>query len=120
MKRRIYPFLILLFFIAGANTLQAQQNSGFVMDSLQHQLSLKKTAKDSLYLFQKLADTEDPVDDVDSFGNHDYIMHLLNLNKKLKLIDQLPYQFLQQAVLYNKSKQYKQEIATIQVAIHLF
>lgn len=120
MKKLIYSCLILFCCLAVTYTLQAQQRSQFIADSLKHQLSLQKTAKDSLYTLQKLADTEDPVDQVELFGKPDYITPLLELNKKLKLIDPLPYQLLRQAMLYNKAKQYRQEVTILQSAIHEF
>jgi two-component system NtrC family sensor kinase len=120
MKKLVYLYLILLCCLAETQTLQAQQSLSLITSSLKHRLSLQKTAKDSLFVMQKMADMIVPIDELSTFGEPDYVTPLLNLNKKLKLIEPAPYELLQQAIRFNKAKQYRQEITAIQSAIHEF
>ncbi len=122
MKRSITTFFVLCVFLAGINHAVAQQrNLYFDIDSLKHQLSLQKTAVDSFKIAQKLADAAFPLDNVDLFyENSHYVTKLLQLNKRLKLIDPYPYQLIQKAMVYQQQKQYLPELNTLKLAVNEF
>jgi two-component system NtrC family sensor kinase len=120
MKKLIYTLLLLPWFLISHYCAYGQQNRRFTIDSLKQVLSSQKTARDSLYVMQKLADEAWTVDDFMGFGPLDYATPLLKINRRLKLIDPAPYELIQQAMHYNKTKQYRQEITVLQLAIHQF
>ncbi len=122
MKGSTTTFFVLCFFLAGINQARAQQrNLYFNTDSLKHQLSLQKTAVDSFKIAQKLADAAFPLDNVDLFyANSHYVTNLLQLNKRLKLVDPYPYQLIQKAMACQQQKQYLPELNTLKLAVNEF
>src|SRR6202000_149301 len=111
MKKLLYPCLVLLFFVSGIKAIYAQAISvGF--DSLQNELAKQKTIPARMRVLQQLVDA-DP-----TFALHEpkYIVQLLELNKRAKLIDPYPYQLLQQALQYAQAGQTKQALTITETA----
>src|SRR5579863_4146171 len=108
MKKLI--FLLVLFSIAsraGAQLARVHLN----YDSVKRQLSLQKTTKDSIPVMQQLADVSFPLDDYSLLGSKpDYVTQLLELNKRVKIIDPHPYELVQQAARYVQDKKLAQAL----------
>jgi hypothetical protein len=103
------------------NLAHAQQRHEIILDSLKHQLPLKKTAKDSLYTLQQITDRLYEVDLITLDREFEgYFTKFMELNDRLKLTDPAPYVLLQKAREYNKNKQYREQLAVTKKAVSLF
>jgi len=107
-----------LFLVAGRSFAQ-NDFAHAAMDSLQKILYRQKSAKDSLFILQKMADFT-PIRHDETSGYPNHIKMLLDINKKLKLIDPAPYLLLQQGNAYLAKRQYAQSLRSFQAAVTLF
>ena len=110
--------LLILFLLAGRGFAQ-NDFAHAAMDSLQKVLAAQRTEKDSLITIQKLVDFT-PVRSDETGDYPDHIKMLLELNKKLKMIDPQPYQLIQQGNQYWNKKQYAEALGAFQSAITEF
>jgi signal transduction histidine kinase len=115
MRRLVYCFLFAFCCFVCNTKVQAQPiSAGY--DSLKRLLPLQNSGRGRLYIFQQLVDV-DP-----TFSQHEpqNIDSLLQLNRKLHLIDAYPYQLLQKAWRYDGSKQTRQALNTTELAVYAF
>jgi len=89
------------------------------MDSLHRALSKQKTTKDSILILQKLVDFT-PIRAYETSGYPDDVSKLLELNKRDKVIEPLPYELLKKGNEYWNNKQYKEALAVLQSAVTEF
>jgi tetratricopeptide (TPR) repeat protein len=111
--------LLLAFSLAAGTCLAQNDFAHAVMDSLQKILYTEKTAKDSLFILQKMVDFT-PIRADETLGYPDQIKMMLDMNEKLKLIDQAPYRLLQQGNTYWTKRQYDEALKSFQSAVILF
>lgn len=116
MKKLI--FLSALFLMAG-RCLAQNDFARPTMDSLQKLLLTTKTAKDSLLILQQLTDIG-PIHQGETAFYTDHIPRLLELNKRLKMIDEAPYQLIEEGNKYWQNKQYPEALKSLQASINLF
>ena len=115
--------LLFLFCLAGIKPSFAQ--NGFLepqrikIDSLQHILSQQKTGKDSILALQKMVDYT-PIRANLTEVYPDHITKLLELNKKEKIVDPLPYELMRKGDQQWHNKQYHEALNSLQAAVHEF
>jgi two-component system NtrC family sensor kinase len=117
----IYRCLIMTILTAGllpdpakAQSIKYNENA----DSLNHQLSLEKTKKDSIRILQQLVETSFSAD-LPAYKDI-WLKKLLALNGKVKLIDPQPYELLLKASGQYNNKKVQQALETTQAAIYEF
>ncbi len=111
--------LLLAFSLAAGTCLAQNDFAHAMMDSLQKILYKEKTAKDSLFILQKMVDFT-PVRADETLGYPDQIKMLLNLDEKLNLIDPAPYRLLQQGNDHWTKRQYAEALKSFEDAVILF
>jgi len=113
--------LLFLFCLGGIKPSFAQfgLSRRIKMDSLQHILSQQKTRKDSILALQKLVDYAPTRANVTGVYP-DHITKLLELNKKEKIIDPLPYELMRKGDQQWHNKQYHEALNSLQAAVHEF
>ncbi len=111
--------LLLAFFLSAGTCLAQNDFAHAAMDSLQKILYKQKTAKDSLFILQKLVDFT-PVRADETLSYPDHFKMMLELNGRLKLIDPAPYLLVQQGNAYWAKRQYAQSLKSYQDAVTIF
>ncbi|MGZ3767957.1 MAG: hypothetical protein ACXVA2_25050, partial [Mucilaginibacter sp.] len=118
--KRISVYLSLVFCLAAAKPVFAQNDfARSAMDSLQKVLTVQKTAKDSLFIVQKLVDFT-PIRSDETLDYPDQYKMLFALNEKLKLIDPAPYLLMQEGNKYWAQRKYGESLKSFQAAVEIF
>jgi len=108
---------LLIICLTSAKSLWAQNDFYRAkMDSVQLVLAHQKTVKDSILTLQKLVDMS-PVRVNELFDYPDYLTKLLELNKRQKVIDPLPYELLGKGNDYWNKKQFHEALNTLQASV---